>query len=307
MSAIAVARGGALRRRRARLGYLYISPWLLGFIIFTAGPIIASAYLSLTEYAMLRPPHFVGLANYNKALFGDDVFWKTVYNTVYYAVIFVPLGMVGSLAAALLLNQRIRGQSVFRTLFYIPSITPSVASTFLWLWILSPEFGPLNSTLALIGIQGPPWLGSPLWSKPALILISLWGAVGGSNMIIFLAGLQGVSRELYEAADIDGATAWQKFVSVTFPMLSPATFFNLVVGMIAAFRVFTTAYVATGGGPSYSTMFYVLYLYNNAFPYLQMGYASALAWLFVALVLVLVVVQVRMALTWVYYEGEARS
>lgn len=307
MSAIAVARGGALRRRRARLGYLYISPWLLGFIIFTAGPIIASAYLSLTEYAMLRPPHFVGLANYNKALFGDDVFWKTVYNTVYYAVIFVPLGMVGSLAAALLLNQRIRGQSVFRTLFYIPSITPSVASTFLWLWILSPEFGPLNSTLALIGIQGPPWLGSPLWSKPALILISLWGAVGGSNMIIFLAGLQGVSRELYEAADIDGATAWQKFVSVTFPMLSPATFFNLVVGMIAAFRVFTTAYVATGGGPSYSTMFYVLYLYNNAFPYLQMGYASALAWLFVALVLVLVVIQVRMALTWVYYEGEARS
>lgn len=307
MSAHAVARGGSLHRRRALLGYLYISPWLLGFIIFTAGPIIASAYLSLTEYAAVRPPHFVGLANYDRALFGDDVFWKTLYNTVYYAVIFVPLGIAGSLAAALLLNQRIRGQPLFRTLFYIPSITPTVAATFLWLWILSPEFGPLNSTLALLGVQGPPWLGSPLWSKPSLILMGLWGAVGGGTMIVFLASLQGVPQELYDAAGIDGATSWQKFVGVTFPMLSPATFFNLVVGLIAAFRVFTTAYVATGGGPDYSTMFYVLYLYNNAFPYLQMGYASALAWLFMALVLVLVVIQVRIATTWVYYEGEARS
>ncbi len=299
-------RGGSLRRRRALLGYLYVSPWLLGFIIFTAGPIIASAYLSLTDYSMLHPPHFVGLDNYDSALFKDEVFWKTVYNTIYYAVIFVPLGIIGSLAAALLLNQKIHGQGVFRTLFYIPSITPVVASTFIWMWILSPDFGPLNSALAMIGIEGPGWLGSALWAKPALILMSLWGAIGGTNMIIFLAGLQGVPRDLYEAANIDGASTWQKFLRVTLPLLSPLIFFNLVVGMIAAFRVFTVAYISTGGGPSYSTMFYMLYLYNNAWGYVRMGFASALAWLFVVLVLVLVIFQLRLANTWVYYEGEVR-
>jgi multiple sugar transport system permease protein len=291
-------------RREAISGYLYVSPWLAGLVIFTVGPIAASAYLSLTDYQILVAPKYVGLANYARALGRDEVFWKAAYNTAYYAVLFVPMSIAGSLAAALLLNVRVRGQSVFRTMFFVPSITPAVAAVLLWLWVLSPEFGPLNNVLRAVGIEGPPWLGSPVWAKPGLILISLWAAVGGSTMIIFLAGLQGIPTDLYEAARIDGANAWHEFVHVTVPMLSPAMFFNLVVGMIGAFRVFTAAFVATGGGPMYATMFYMLYLFNNAFLYLYMGFASALAWLFVAFVLVLVVLQVWMARRWVYYEGE---
>jgi multiple sugar transport system permease protein len=297
----------SLSRREAVLGYAYISPWLAGFLIFTAGPIVASAYLSLTDYQILVPPRFVGLANYSRALSGaDEVFWTAVYNTLYYAVLFVPMSIGGSLAAALLLNVRIRGQAIFRTMFFIPSITPEIAAVFLWLWILSPDFGPLNTLLDLVGIQGPGWLGSPVWSKPALILMSLWAAVGSSTMLIFLAGLQGIPVELYEASEIDGASAWQKLVNVTLPMLSPAVFFNLVIGMIGALRVFTAAFVATSGGPMYTTMFYMLHLFNNAFRFLYMGYASALAWVFMLLVLVLVVLQVWMGRKWVYYEGEVQ-
>jgi multiple sugar transport system permease protein len=249
----------------------------------------------------------VGLANYTRALSGaDEIFWKAVYNTIYFAVLFVPLSIAGSLAAALLLNVRMRGQAIFRTMFFIPSITPEIAAVFLWIWILSPEFGPLNNILYAIGLDGPGWLGSPVWSKPALILMSLWGAIGGSTMIIFLAGLQGIPTELYEASEIDGATTWQEFLNITVPMLSPAVFFNLVVGMIGALRVFTAAFVATNGGPIYSTTFYMLYLFNNAFRFLYMGYASALAWLFMVLVIVLVVAQVYLGRRWVYYEGEAQ-
>jgi multiple sugar transport system permease protein len=296
-----------LSQKEAILGWAYITPWVAGFVIFTAGPIVVSAYLSLTDYQILVPPKFVGFANYARALSGtDEVFWKAVYNTVYFAVLFVPLSIAGSLAAALLLNVRMRGQAIFRTMFFIPSITPEIAAVFLWLWILSPEFGPLNNILYAIGIEGPGWLGSPVWSKPALILMSLWATVGGSTMIIFLAGLQGIPAELYEASEIDGATAWQEFLSVTVPMLSPAVFFNLVVGMIGALRVFTAAFVATSGGPMYTTMFYMLYLFNNAFRFLHMGYASALAWLFMVLVIVLVVTQVWIGRKWVYYEGEVQ-
>ena len=295
-----------MSRKEAILGLAYISPWLIGFVVFTAGPVIASAYLSLTDYAILAPPKFVGLANYTHALSGQDgIFWKAVYNTAYFAVIFVPMSIVGSLATALLLNIKIRGQSVFRTMFFVPSITPAVATVILWIWILSPDYGPLNDILWGIGIPGPGWLGSPVWSKPALILMSLWGAVGGSTMIIFLAGLQGIPQELYEAADIDGATWWQGFRDVTLPMLSPSIFFNLVVGMIAAFRVFTAAYVATSGGPMYSTEFYMLYLFTNAFNYLYMGFASALAWMFVVAILLLVALQLYLGSKWVYYEGVA--
>jgi multiple sugar transport system permease protein len=300
-------RRASLSRTEALLGFAYISPWLAGFLIFTAGPLVASAYLSLTDYQVIVPPRFVGFANYTRALSGaDDIFWPAVYNTIYFAVVFVPSSIIGSLAAALLLNVRIRGQSVFRTMFFVPSITPVVAAVFLWIWILSPNFGPLNNLLFAVGIVGPGWLGSPAWSKPGLILMSLWGAIGGSTMIIFLAGLQGVPTELYEASEIDGASAWQGFLNVTLPMLSPTVFFNLVVGLIGALRVFTTAFVATNGGPMNSTMFYMLLLFNDAFKYLYMGYASALAWLFVLLALVLVVAQVWIGTKWVYYEGEVQ-
>jgi len=297
----------SLSRKEALLGYAYVSPWLAGFVIFTAGPLIVSAYLSLTDYQILVAPRFVGLANYAHALSGaDSTFWPAVYNTIYFAVIFVPLSIAGSLAAALLLNVGIPGQAVFRTMFFIPSITPVIAAVFVWIWILSPDFGPLNNLLYAVGIQGPGWLGSPLWSKPALILMALWSAIGGSTMIIFLAGLKGVPTELYEASDIDGASTWQKFLNVTLPMLSPTVFFNLVVGLIGALRVFTAAYVATNGGPMNSTMFYMLYLFNDAFKYLYMGYASALAWLFVLVALALVVTQVWIGRKWVYYEGEVQ-
>jgi len=279
---------------------------LIGLLIFTAGPLVVSAYLSLTDYQILVPPKYVGFANYARALSGaDEIFWSAVYNTIYYAVMFVPMSIAGSLAAALLLNARIRGQAVFRTMFFIPSITPVIAAVFLWIWILSPDFGPLNNLLYAVGLVGPGWLGSPSWSKPALILMGLWAAIGGSTMIIFLAGLQGVPGELYEASEIDGAGAWQEFLNVTLPMLSPTVFFNLVVGLIGALRVFTAAYIATNGGPMNSTMFYMLYLFNDAFKYLYMGYASALAWMFVLLALVLVVTQVWIGRKWVYYEGEA--
>jgi multiple sugar transport system permease protein len=295
----------SLSQKEAIRGLVYISPWLAGFVIFTAGPIVVSAYLSLTDYQILVPPRFVGLANYTRLLGGaDEVFWRAVYNTVYYTVLFVPTSVAGSLAAALLLNVRIRGQAVFRTMFFVPSITPIVAAVFLWIWILNPQFGPLNNLLYMIGITGPVWLASPVWSKPSIILMGLWGAIGGSTMLIFLAGLQGIPIELYDACEIDGASAWQEFLNVTLPMLSPTVFFNVIVGMIGALRVFTAAYVATGGGPTYSTMFYMLYLFNNAFQYLHMGYASTLAWIFIVVVLALVVIQVWIGRKWVYYEGE---
>jgi multiple sugar transport system permease protein len=295
---------GKLSRREAFIGFAYISPWLAGLVVFEIGPILASVYLSLTEYSILAPARFVGLANYRQALLDDPIFWKAVYNTIYYAVTFVPLSMVGSLAAALLLNQRLRGRSIFRTLFFIPSVTPVVATALIWMWILNAEFGPLNELLALVGVSGPAWLGSPQWAKPSMVLMSLWGAIGGGNMVIFLAGLQGIPSELYEATAIDGANELHQFWNVTLPLISPSLFFNLVISMVGAFHVFTQAYVATGGGPNYATMFYVLYLFEQAFHFLHMGYASALAWLFVVLVLGLVVLQFHVATRWVYYEGE---
>jgi multiple sugar transport system permease protein len=217
----AARRARPLGRREAIEAYLYLSPWLVGLVVFLIGPILASAYLSLTQYDILAPPQWVGLANYRRALLGDDLFWRAVYNTAYYAALFVPLNIAGSLATALLLNQPVRGQAVFRTLFFVPSITPAVAATLLWMWILNPQFGPLNALLEAVGVPGPPWLSSSAWAKPSLILMGLWGAVGGGTMIIFLAGLQSIPLELYEAAEIDGSGEWQKFRYVTLPMLSP--------------------------------------------------------------------------------------
>jgi multiple sugar transport system permease protein len=292
-----------MSQRKALKAYLYISPFLLGFVLFVLGPALASAYISLTAYQIISPPRFVGLANYTEALTRDPLFWKALGNTLYYAGIAVPLSLVGSLGCALLLNQQIKARAVFRTMFFLPSITPVVATTLLWVWLLNPDFGLINYTLSLVGIEGPKWLGSPDWAKPALIVIHLWSAVGGGAMIIFLAGLQGVPQELHESASIDGANAWHRFVNVTIPMLTPSIFLNLVLGLIGGLRVFTTAFVATDGGPSYATHFYMLHLFNSAFRFLEMGYASTLAWLFTVLVLALTVVQFRLSERWVYYAG----
>lgn len=294
-----------LRRREAIHGYLLISPWILGFLAFTLFPFAVSLALSLTKF---RPsPVFVGFQNYGKAFAGDNLFWGSLRRTLTYALMGVPLGIVGSLACALLLNQKLKGTVVYRTLYFLPSLTPIVASAMIWIWIFQPDFGVLNYLLAKVGIDGPGWLSSIEWALPSLVIMALWGSIGGNRMIIFLAGLQGVPEELFDAAKMDGANTWQRFLHITLPMISPTMFFNLVLGIIAALTVFAPAYIATDGGPAYATWFYGLHLYNQAFVYFNMGYASALGWIFFVIVLIFTLIQVRLSGKWVYYAGEVRG
>jgi len=293
-----------LRRREAIQGYLLISPWVLGFLAFTLFPFVASFVLSLTKF---RPyPELVGFQNYIKAFAGDPLFWGSLKRSFLFGALSVPLGILGSLVCALLLNQRLRGTPIFRMLYYLPSLTPIVAASMLWIWIFQPDFGVLNYLLDRVGIDGPGWLNSIEWALPSLVIMSLWGTVGGDRMIIFLAGLQGVPQELFDAAMIDGANAWRRFWHITLPMISPTMFFNLVLGIIGALKVFAPAYIATGGGPAYATWFYVLHLYQQAFVYSNMGYASALAWIFFVIVLIFTLVQVKLSGKWVYYAAEVR-
>ena len=293
-----------LKRQEAITGYLYILPWLLGFLAFTAFPFLASFYLSFTDYTVVSQPRFAGFANYTEALSGDDLFWGSLRRTFTYAIIGVPTGIVGSLACALLLNQRLQGTTLFRALFFLPSLTPLVALALLWQWIFQPDFGILNFLLAKVGITGPGWLSSIEWALPSLIIMALWTTVGGGQMVIFLAGLQGVPPELYEAVEIDGGGIWYKFRHVTLPMISPTMFFNLILGVIGALRVFTVAYVSTEGGPAYATWFYILHLYTQAFKYFNMGYASALAWIFFIILIAFTYLQVRASRHWVFYAGD---
>ncbi len=290
--------------REARDFYLCILPWLVGFSGLTLGPMLVSFYYSLCEYNVLQPPAWVGLANYVSIFTDDPLFWTALYNTAYYTLFSVPLGVAGSLALALLLNQGVRGVRMFRTIFYMPSIIPAVASSILWIWLFNPQYGLVNRALSVVGIKGPLWLADPVWSKPALILMAQWGVGGG--MVIFLAGLQSVPRHLYDAAVVDGAGAWQQFRHVTLPMLSPTVFFSTVMGIIGSFQVFTQSYVMTQGGPLNSTLFYVLYLYREAFEFFHMGYASALAWILFVILVGFTALQLRLSRRWVYYEGDLR-
>lgn len=289
-------------------GILWASPWLLGFFLFTAGPMVASLLLAFTDFTISSlEPNWVGLANFQRALSGkDDLFWPSLYRTARYALFMVPLGVGGALLAAVALNQRLKATTLFRTLFFLPSLTPVVASAIIWAWLYNADWGLLNYGLSLVGIKGPKWLGDPDTAMVSLMIVALWGLVGGNTMIIFLAGLQGVPRELHEAAEIDGANNWQRFRAVTLPMISPTIFFNLVVGIIAALKVFALAVVMTRGGPNYSTWFFILHLYQNGFQAYDMGYASALAWVFMLIVVTLTVVNLRLSNRWVYYEGEVR-
>ena len=290
-------------RREAVEGYLFIAPWLLGLLIFTLGPIIASFYFSLTDFEVVRSPIFVGLDNFARLL-ADKLFWQALKVSSIYVAISVPLGLVFSFAIALLMNQQVRWVSLWRTIYYIPTLVPVIASTMLWLWIFNPQFGLLNTLLRYVGIDGPLWLGHSKWALPSLILMSLW-TVGGP-MLIYLAGLQGIPTDLYEAAEVDGAGSWARFRAVTIPMMTPVIFFNLVMNMIFAFQVFAQPYIMTEGGPRYATLFYVLYLYQNAFKFFRMGYASALAWLLFLVFLVLTALVIRSSALWVFYEGEVR-
>jgi multiple sugar transport system permease protein len=250
----------------------------------------------------------VGPENYRKLVNEDPLFWKSLANTAYYVLLSVPLATVTALALALLLNRGVRGIALFRTIFYLPSIVSGVATAFVWLWLFNPSFGIVNEALRLLGgllhvrIPEPGWLTDEAWAKPVFVIMSIWGV--GNAMLIYLAGLQGVPTHLYEAAQLDGASGWQQFRAVTVPALTPTIFFNLVMGIIGSFQIFTSAYVMTNGGPNNSTLFYVLYLYRKAFEQFQMGYASALAWVLFVIVLALTLVVVRSSSIWVYYEGE---
>jgi multiple sugar transport system permease protein len=289
-------------------GYAFISPWILGFIIFAFIPMIISFYLSFTRWTMLSPPQWVGVENYQNIFTEDPLLFKSLFNTFYFVLVSVPLSMIFALFLAILLNQKVKGLSFFRTIFFLPSITNVVAVSVLWVWIFNPEFGLLNTVLQKFGIIGPYWFQDETWSKPALVIMSLWNVGGG--MIIYLAALQGVPDQLYEAAVLDGAGAWTKFRKITIPMISPAIFFNLIISVIGSFQVFTQAFVMTGkaqpgaeGGPNYSTLFFVLYLYKKAFQEYQMGYASALAWILFLIILIFTVIQFKIAKNRVYYES----
>lgn len=285
-------------------GFLFITPWLIGFLVFTAGPMLASLWISLHKYN-LASMEYVGLENYRRLFVLDPLFWKSLRITLVYALFSVPLGIAGSLALALLLSQKVRGIPVFRALYYLPSMVPAVASAILWQWIFNAENGALNLGLAYFGFAGPQWLQDERWTIPAFILMSLWG-IGGGRMVIFLAGLQSIPEQYYEAAKIDGAGAWQQFRKVTLPLLSPVMFFNLTLGVIGSFQVFTQAYVMTSGGPNNASLFYALNLFRNAFEYFKLGKASAMAWVLFVILLAITLFQFWLGKRWVYYEGESK-
>ncbi len=296
-----------MRRREALYGVLFAMPYLLGLLLWTAGPAIYSVVLSFFRFDMISTPTFVGLENFYTAFTQDDLFWPSLGRSFYYVLLSVPTGVFGSLVLAWLLDQRISGFRLLRALFYVPSLTPAVAVAILWSWLLDPRVGPVNTILkATFHIAGPGWLTDPTWSIPSLVIMALWSGLGSNTMLIFLAGLQGVPAELYEAAEIDGAGTWRRFAHVTLPMISPTIFFNMVLAIIGALRVFTSAFVATQGGPAFSTWFFSLHIYQNAFKYFKMGYASALAWMFLLIILFFTWIQFRMQNRWVYYAGEVR-
>jgi multiple sugar transport system permease protein len=293
------------QRRQALEGYLFISPWLIGFLTFTLGAMLFSLWMSFQKWNLVQPPQFVGFGNYQKALTRDPLYWKCLLNTAYYAFVSVPLRIAVALLLAVLLNQPVRGLAFFRTLFYLPSVVTGVATAFLWMLLLNPDVGGINFVLRKMGMANPPgWLTSEVWAMPGLILMSLWSV--GQMMLIFLAGLQSVPEELLEAAQIDGAGAWHRFRHVTLPLLTPAILFNLVISLIVGFQVFTQTFVMTNGGPADATLTYVLYLYRNAFEFFKMGYASALAWMLFFLILGLTALIFRSTPLWVHYEGEKR-
>ena len=297
-------KGRSLLWSETRDGYLFILPWLIGFLIFTAGPMLASLYISLTRWEIVTPSVWVGGAQYAK-LFSDDRFWLSLYNTSFYVFIGVPLHLFMALLTALAVNLNLRGIHLFRVAYYVPSLTPVVANSILWVWIFHPEWGLANAFLEWIGLEGLYWLQDPRLAKPALIIMSFW-SIGG-QMVILLAGLKGIPVTLYEAASIDGANWWDRFWRITLPLLTPALFFNLIIAIIGAFQVFTQAFIMTDGGPNYATLFYLLYLYRNAFENFRMGYASAMAWVLFVIVIIFTIVQFRLSDRWVFYEGDLRQ
>jgi multiple sugar transport system permease protein len=295
---------GYRERINFKIGMVFLLPWTIGFLAFTLYPMIASLIYSFSIYHSRAPLEWNGIKNYTDLL-TDELFWKSLYNTIYMVAIGVPLTLFSSFICAVLLNLKVRGQSFYRVIYFLPSIVPTVASTILWLWILNPQQGILNTLLGNIGINGPNWMTNPDWSRPGLILLGMWGM--GNTIIIYLSGLQDVSQSLLEAAELDGANWWQRLWNITVPMVSPITLFNLITGVIAMFQYFAQAYVFRGfqelGYPLKSTLFYSVYLYQNAFLWLKMGYASAMAWVLFVIILVCTLLLLKVSDRFTYYAG----
>jgi len=285
--------------RRDLTGWLFASPIVIGLLVFTVYPFLASLYLSFCDFDIFTPPRWIGLTNYVTLFTQDPLFWKALYNVLYYTAFAVPLSIGFGVILALLLDADIRGLSVYRTIFFLPSIVPVVASSVLWLWLLNPKIGLVNMLLSTVGVDGPGWLNDPAWSKPSLVIMAVWGI--GHFMIIYLAGLKDIPLSLYEAAMVDGASTWQRVRHITLPMLTPVIFFHLVMGLIASFQYFTQAFVMTAGGPLDSTLFYALHLFYQAFQYLKMGYASAMAWVLFIIVVTITALVFKSQGRWVNY------
>jgi multiple sugar transport system permease protein len=294
-----------MARREEIEGWLLISPWLIGICIFLVVPMILSIYVSFTKYDYVSPPEFIGLDNYVRALTADPKFWISLKITFLFTLMSLPLNFLLSFGVALLLNFRGAGLKIFRTIFYLPSILPPVAVSILWLWIFNPKYGMLNQIIGWFGIKGPGWLFDPKWALFALVVMSMWGF--GQGMIVYLAGLQNINTEYYDAAKVDGAGPFRIFTKITIPLMSPVIFFNIVMGIIGSFQVFAQAFIMTGGGPVNSTLFYMLYLYQNSFKFYKAGYASALGWLLFVIIAFFSLLVVRSSSAWVYYEGDIKG
>jgi len=294
----------ASRRREAIEGYIGISPWLIGFLVFTAGPLIASFVLSFSDWQISIDPRWVGLGNYIKIFTDDHEFYTALEVTFTYVAMFLPMDLVLGVGLSLLLNQKVPGVGVFRTVFYLPVVLSGVSVSLMWMWVLNPDWGLANTLLGLVGIQGPGWYWDPDWALPSVVLMGLW-RVGGSA-VIYLAGLQNISPQLYEAAEIDGAGVLRRLWHITLPLLTPTVFFQLVMQLIDAFQVFTSVYVITSGGPLHRTFFYMFYLYRTAFQDFDMGYASALAWIIGVIIMLFTALVFKSSALWVYYESEGR-
>lgn len=289
-------------RREAIEGYISISPWLIGFVVFTVGPLLASAYYSLTQWTITRPPEWIGADNYVRMFTRDPLFWQALKVTVLYVLLSLPLKLVFGLALSLLLNMKLRGMNVYRTVFYIPAVISGVAVALMWMWLLQPDTGVVNTLLSMVGIQGPGWFWDPTWALPSVALMGIW-SVGGSA-IIYLAGLQNIPPHLYEAGMLDGANSWNRFWRITLPLLTPTIFFLLVIELIDAFKIFTQAFVITKGGPLQATYFYLYYFYEEAFQNFNMGYASALAIVLMVVIMAATLLVNYTSKRWVFYESE---
>jgi multiple sugar transport system permease protein len=286
--------------KQIAIGLAFISPWVIGFLALNLYPIAASFYYSLTRYSPISEPTFIGLRNYEQLLFTDTLFGVAVSNTLYYVIYYVPLSNVLALMLAMLLNTKVPGLRFFRTIFYLPSILPTVAIAVVWIWLMHPQYGIVSAIMSALGLPAISWFTDPNWSKPGLILLSLWGV--GWMMVTYLAALQDVPQEYYESASLDGANAWAKFRNVTIPLISPVILFNVIICLISSFQYFTEAYIITQGGPSDSTLFFSLYLFQNAFSYFKMGYASAMAWMLFIIILILTILIFRTSARRVYYQ-----